>query len=94
MIERIEELRVEPEGDPLMNLEALRDVQLTVSVDGFAPTVSDPTAVGVGRTVTLNFTLKVGSASINISRLALRLLGSNQIALADSAAATRFVPMM
>jgi hypothetical protein len=41
--------------------------QVTVSVDGFAPSVSDPTAVGVGRTVTLNFALKVGSASQTVN---------------------------
>jgi hypothetical protein len=44
--------------------------KVTVSVDDFAPSVSDPTAVGVGRTVTLNFALKVGSASQTVNVMA------------------------
>ncbi len=37
--------------------------QVSVASSGFGVAVSEATAVGVGRTVTLNFTLSVGSAS-------------------------------
>ncbi len=37
--------------------------RIAIAASGFAPASSEPTAVGVGRTVTLNFTLSISSSS-------------------------------